>query len=152
MVNEKDRVWVLVGNSGHAQIYESPNSSLDELTPIHEFVNGEGRQHNRELRDFNIGRVHNKNYPRTKGLRPKASPHELVQKTFARELVEFLEKGRLNGNFDKLMLVAAPHFLGVLRSLLSKQTKAMLWNEIPKELNFEKKEQFVDYFHRPHEA
>ncbi|HAZ13600.1 MAG: hypothetical protein A2X86_13795 [Bdellovibrionales bacterium GWA2_49_15] len=145
---ERDKVWVIVGNSTKAQIYESPEITLNELTLIHEFVNMEGRLHNKELRDFNIGRVHNKNYPRTKGLRPKSTPHEAMVKGFAKTIADYLEKARIDNSFEKLMIVTSPRFLGAIRSFLSKDTKARLWNEIPKELNFEQKKEFVEYFHR----
>ncbi|MBI2522718.1 MAG: host attachment protein [Bdellovibrio sp.] len=144
----KERIWVMIGNIAQVRIYESPDIRLDKLVLVHQFINTEARLRSDKLRDFNIGRVHSKNYPRTKGLRPKETPHESVRLTFAKTLADYIEKARKHDNFEKLMIVAAPRFLGAIRQFLSKETKAMLWNEIPKELNFENKRDIISYLHR----
>ncbi len=41
---------------------------------------------------------------------------------FARELCHLLHDGRTHGQYDELILVAEPHFLGRLRSFMDKET------------------------------
>ncbi len=146
MAEVKNRVWVIVANATHAQVYLSPDLSLRELIPVQEFTNVEGRMHNRDARNFNYGRVQSRSYSRTKGLRPKSTPHDVIRMTFARTLAEYLERGRVNNDFEKLMIVATPKFLGEIRNGLTKQTKTMLWNEIPKELGMDTQKELIEYF------
>lgn len=58
--------------------------------------------------------------------------HELT--LFAKEVVRRIETGRARNEFDRLVLVAGPKMLGLLRQSLSTPTQSMLAGEIPKDL------------------
>jgi protein required for attachment to host cells len=49
--------------------------------------------------------------------------------TFARQVVERLESARAQGELERLILVAAPEFLGLLREHLSSESKRIVENE-----------------------
>jgi protein required for attachment to host cells len=53
---------------------------------------------------------------------------------FAKALSERLRSGRNDGEFDKLYIVAAPTFLGLLRNKLDIHTAQMLVGEVNKDL------------------
>lgn len=54
--------------------------------------------------------------------------------TFAREIVHDLQKARRARQFDRLVLSAGPHMLGLLRPQLDAPLRAMLVGEIAKDL------------------
>jgi protein required for attachment to host cells len=61
-----------------------------------------------------------------------AHQHETLQ--FARQLASQLDSGRTNGDYDKLVLVAPPEFLGQLRNNLSKEVMSMVSCQVDKNL------------------
>ncbi len=54
---------------------------------------------------------------------------------FAKDLVEHLTKARQDTKFDRLILIAGPHMLGLLRQDLDTPLRAVLLGEIPKDLS-----------------
>lgn len=61
------------------------------------------------------------------------SPDEREAESCAKDICGYLLKARQEGRFDKLGLVAAPVFLGVLRKFLDPQLKAVESDEINKD-------------------
>jgi protein required for attachment to host cells len=53
---------------------------------------------------------------------------------FAREIARTLEEARRNGEFEQLIVVAGPSFLGLMRAELSPHTKACVVHEVHKDL------------------
>lgn len=64
--------------------------------------------------------------------------HEEVAKKFARRIASILLHARNERQFSELVLVAEPHFLGVLRNALDPVTRDTVVGEVPRE-----------YGHRP---
>lgn len=64
---------------------------------------------------------------------PPQTPDEHETEVFAKEVCGYLLKARQEGRFDKLALVAAPGFLGALRSELDPQLKPLITYEINKD-------------------
>jgi protein required for attachment to host cells len=95
-----------------------------------------GRLHDRDLGTDRPGR----SFARWSGqsarhaLSAQASPHELELEHLTLELAEELKAGRLAKNFDDLILVAEPHFNGVLFGCLDKETKQLVSRRINKDL------------------
>jgi protein required for attachment to host cells len=58
--------------------------------------------------------------------------HELT--LFAKEVADRIDKDRVNREFDKLVIVAPPRMLGLLRQSLSAPSQAMLAGEISKDV------------------
>jgi protein required for attachment to host cells len=58
--------------------------------------------------------------------------HELT--LFAKQVAERIDKDRVNHEFDKLVIVAPPRMLGLLRQSLSAPSQAMLAGEVSKDV------------------
>lgn len=58
--------------------------------------------------------------------------HELS--LFAKEVAQRIDKDRINHEFDRLIIVAGPRMLGLLRQELPAPCKGILAGEIPKDL------------------
>lgn len=64
---------------------------------------------------------------------PQQTPDEHETEVFAKDVCRYLLKARHEGRFEKLALVAAPGFLGALRSELDAQLKPLVSYEINKD-------------------
>ncbi|WP_297769816.1 host attachment family protein [uncultured Roseovarius sp.] len=60
--------------------------------------------------------------------------HELAKERFAHELADTLYKYAHRGDFQRIVLVAAPHVLGDLRQHLHKEVQDKVVAEIPNDL------------------
>ena len=65
-------------------------------------------------------------------MEPKTTPEVLVETRFAKLIADRLEQGRINNEFERLVVVAAPAFLGHLRANFSAPLSALVTLEIDK--------------------
>lgn len=126
------KTWILVAESSRAKIYRTDNRN-DPLQEVEDLVHPQSRQHEKEMSSDLPGS--------NKG--GGASHHHFDEATsikehevtlFAKQVAERLETGRSKGDFYKLIIVAAPSFLGHLRKCLSSETVKLVSEEINKNL------------------
>ena len=126
-------VWVVVADKARARIFSaaSARSALEEKEV---FLNPEDRVPERDLVTDRPGRAHS-----SVGNQRSAMSGEVDAKTheaqmFAKEVAERLAKARVNREYDRLVLVAAPAFLGMLREKLDPQVLATVALSLDKDL------------------
>lgn len=126
------KTWVVVAESSRAKIYEldKKNAPLKELQG---FAHTASRSHEHNLTSDVPGRVNNSTHGSHK-LSNHSSPkaHESVE--FARIIGGHLDEARNRGEFDKLIIMSPPGFLGHLRKELSNETSKHIVSEIDKNL------------------
>ena len=124
--------WVLVADSSCAKIFKT-GGKLNDLQEVADLVHSESRMHEQQvssdLPGSNAGGGGSRH-----GFEGKTGIKEHEAENFAREIDCQLETGRNNGQFDKLIVVAAPAFLGVLRKNISSNTSKLITSEINKDL------------------
>lgn len=107
--------WVLVADSAQARILEYDKEKLE---PVEEFDHPESREHGRDL----IGNRPNQNQHNMEKTR-KGEEHQNLRddesKKFAKQLSTYLAKAHAQNRFRRLVLVADPRFLGMLRQELA---------------------------------
>lgn len=125
--------WILVADSGKATLfhYDKPNAALVELRSL---THPDSRKANRELSDSAPGRAFDSYGTGRHAMGKEAQGKEREAEKFAAELGELLNKGAHTQAFHKLYIVAAPGFLGRLRTHLDHQTQALVVAEISKNL------------------
>jgi len=125
--------WILVADSSRARFFlmESRNEPLTELDGM---VHSEGRMHDGDVvsdRQGGLAGGHGEGgHPFAASTDPKE--HELA--VFAKQLADKLEHGRVNHSYTKLILVAPPAFLGVLRNTLNDNILKMVSISLDKNL------------------
>lgn len=67
-------------------------------------------------------------------IEPHTSPEDKVAERFARELNEVLERGRVNHQYERLILAAPPHFFGTLQHSLGNQVRDCVVGHLGKDL------------------
>ena len=128
----KDR-WYLVANRSDAVIYRDRRGRPFEF--VERFLNPSARLTESELVSDRPGRtfssvrgssVHN-------SLDQRYIHHERSAELFAKKLAGVLDRALHEERFSELVVVAEPHFLGLLRSKFTAPVSRKVYRDIPRE-------------------
>lgn len=130
--------WILVADASGARIF-SHTPPGQEWQLVRELPNPEGRKRNQELVTDEPGRLFSSGAPGTRSAAErKVTAHDEAADRFAHSLAQLLHKELEQKAYDKVSIVAPPHFLGVLRPLLDKEvarhvgkTDSKDWADLP---------------------
>lgn len=125
--------WVLVAESSRAKLYTTKNRTAP-ITEIEALAHPEGRLHEGDLVSDSAGSDGGSVGQGLHILNDKTSAKEQQACGFAKTLASRLDSARNKGEFSKLVLVAPPSFLGLLRDNLSKEVMAMVSIQVDKNL------------------
>lgn len=125
--------WVLVAESSRARIFrmDDINSPLVEISDMQ---HGESRLHERDLISDRPGRT----FDSQGGGRHAKEPELIAKKketdSFAKSIADHINSECEKGEFEKLILISAPEFLGLLRKHLDENVKQHITREIDKNI------------------
>jgi protein required for attachment to host cells len=130
-----NNVWVLVGDAAKARVFEirdgDPTWHAVELvlheesrSKASELVGGPSGTRSSEGRSVH----HN-------ALAPASSPKEVEKNGFAHTLAIMLDQAMRSARFRKWVLVAPPHFLGLMRKELTSELEKHLLTTVAKDFN-----------------
>lgn len=125
--------WILVADNAHARIFNA-ETEKPELNEIENMIHPESRQHEQKLTSDLPGiqaGIATGNLHRVEG---KTDPKDYKAVEFAREICEYLESAHNAQKFHRLIIVAAPSFLGLLRKELSNKVNKVVTLEIDKDI------------------
>ncbi|WP_432472899.1 host attachment protein [Amphritea sp. HPY] len=126
-----NNTWVLVANASTAHLYATERLG-EEMSVLKEFSHSESRAKGSTLASDRPGS--NQSRGSSMGsMGDPLDPKEFEAERFATELAKEMDKGRVNRDFRRLVLVAVPHFQGLLKSHLNNHTRAMVVNSINKD-------------------
>ena len=136
--------WILSANRSNAYLFESdwPGKSMRLLQDI---PHPQGIMQNQDIDTDKPGRVFDSFGNGRHSTSPKQEPTEHIAQQFALDLAEMLNKGRLTNAYDKLVLIAEPKFLGLLRGALDKNTESLVSQTVNKELLDVTEEDLAEY-------
>lgn len=126
--------WVVVADSIRARFFsaEAASAALDEFT---ELFSPENQQDNsvrleeipsRGIADIDAGGRHD--------MVPTSDPRQEQTVEFAREIAHYLDAARMQGDFEQVVIVAAPSILGLIREKLSDNCRKLVAFELNKNL------------------
>jgi protein required for attachment to host cells len=127
------RTWIVIADSGRGRVLEHidggrgahPVAGLAfeaDLPPTHDIVT------DRRSRAFEKGN------PTRHAIEPKTDPREQLKRQHLAALADALDARLAAGAFDRLVLVAPPHALGVLRDCLTDKLRSAVKGELAKDL------------------
>jgi protein required for attachment to host cells len=123
--------WVLVAHRTGARLFEHKGHELSVLKNIDHPA---GR-----IEDHDLETGPQRNFDSHAQGRHAAdrgdSRHERAAVHFARDLAKLLEEGRLTKGVERIVLVAEPHFLGLLRAELGGNVGELVTASVPKDLH-----------------
>lgn len=127
------KVWILVAESSRAKIYLTDNN-ISDLKEIQDLSHPESRQHESgttsDLPGRNAGNAGGSHH----AMEGQTGIKEHEADNFARVIDSLLEHGRINGDYDKLAVIAAPAFLGSLRKSMNPNVTRLVSLEMDKDL------------------
>lgn len=110
-------VWVLVADRSRARVFAAEAQLDDELSEIAAFANAAGQERPQDMDTDRQGYFRGRGGA-SEACEPRTDFKHQTAQQFAGELVDYLEDGRERQQFGRLVIVAAPLFLGVLREKL----------------------------------
>ena len=125
-------VWILSANSGNASLFsaDSPRAGLNEIAS---FDNPEARAKQSELTTDRAGLNFDSLGEGSHAMEVAVDAKKQEQINFAKTVADRLEQGRVENAFERLVLVASPKFLGLLRAELGPPLSALVSLEIDKD-------------------
>lgn len=127
------KVWILVADSSRARFFgvDAANSSLTEMKDL---MHPEARMHEQKLTSDLPGSQAGGSVGSHHGVASEKSPKDNEALIFVREISRFLEDAQNNQEYDELIVIAAPSFLGLMRENLTADVSKHIILEIDKNL------------------
>jgi protein required for attachment to host cells len=118
-----NRTWILVADSARARLFSLDEDDDDkEWIMTQAFSNPAGAAKGTELMADRPGRSHHAaSQNHRSGMEPHTRPRDVEERHFAHSLARVVDKGVATGTCGRIVLVAPPHFLGLLREELGDQ-------------------------------
>jgi protein required for attachment to host cells len=129
--------WILVSDASRGKLFRAELRE-DEWSLVREFEHPEGRERSREIKPSSApGRTHQSKVAgaQRSSMEPHTTPKEAEAERFAQHLSDYLEKAIAKRDFDYLVLVAPPQFLGTLQGTLGRQAAKHLRTTVNKDLS-----------------
>ena len=111
------RTWVVVCDASRARLFRLGPQRQWQL--IRELEHPESRAKGRDILTDRPGRMKQSASPDRPAMELTKPIHEVESERFAHEIAKALEKGLGENAYDRLVLVAPPHFLGLLRATIN---------------------------------
>lgn len=130
ILSNKKLIQILVANSSYAKFYQSTNLGKDlELTQ--EYIHPESREKADELVTDRQGRYRARS-GKNRGAYVSAIPKEVEAEKFALQLAHALNSAHLK-DYDELIVIAPPHFHGLLNKHYPANVRAKIKHAIEKD-------------------
>jgi len=126
--------WILVAERSSAKVFAQRKLGGD-LVLVQEIAHPDGRRESHELGSDRPGRTHEARGSVVSTFEPRHTPAENAADAFAASLAEIVNKGRNDHAYERLILVAEPRFLGLVRGALSHATAATVTGSLDKDLS-----------------
>ncbi len=136
--------WILVADNARARIFKTIKQG-QALEQVQEWLHPSSRAHERDLTSDRPGRTFNSEGPGRHGMGEGASAKDHEAWKLCKQVSDDIEKARAQGQFDRLVLVAAPAFLGELRNMLSEPTMRLVAGALDKNLAQMDEQQIIEH-------
>lgn len=113
--------YVLVADASRARLVAA-DPTLAHAEEVEAFVHPQGRQHERDLIDGGWATNSTANPSGPRSVTDIPDPREEAARRFARTLARRLSDARNANEYERLILVAPPKLLGLLREALDRPT------------------------------
>ncbi len=113
------RTWIVLADAASARMY-APQANGRDWTLVAELAHPQGRARESELGRDKPGRVKQSGGGRS-ALEPHTPRKKVEVEKFARQIAQTLDDALVRKAYDRLVLVAPPAFVGVLRGTLAER-------------------------------
>jgi protein required for attachment to host cells len=128
--------WIIVGSRDEVRILEMRRPD-EELHDVLDLGNPTGVLKNKDITSDEPGRAFGNMRPGKHAYSSEQEPRERLLQNFYREILRQVDTAFSHHRFTRLVLVAEPHLLGLIRSLLSEQVAHVVHAEVHKDVTYE---------------
>lgn len=125
--------WIAVADSSRGRIF-GQDGQAGPLIELYDLIHPGARLHDSELVTERPGSDHGALGQGRHIIDARTDTKDHEAEVFAREIAERLDKGRTSNQFQALVLIAPPEFLGLLRTRMGDELKKRVIGEIAKDL------------------
>lgn len=138
--------WIMVAHEAGARVFESRGLGKG-LELVETIEHPKGRERDRDVDSDRPGRSFRKNSgdPRRAAMSRSEDPHDRVVSDFARVLAAKLQHARAENQYERLVLVAPPRFLGLLRSSIDRPTAQLVVGSVDKNLASSNEAELIEH-------
>jgi protein required for attachment to host cells len=127
------KTWLLVADAAKARLFEMSKKGAD-LVEIACFTDPDGRSPGQHPKHGRLGRINESANSAHHAIEPHTSLRRKHASQFADLLCEAIRQGHIGNQYDHLVLMAPPRFLGVLRDRLDEQALKCVVGEVASDL------------------
>jgi protein required for attachment to host cells len=125
------RTWIVLADAASARMY-APQANGRDWTLAAELDHPQGRAKESELGRDKPGRVKQSSGQRS-AMEPPTPRKKVEMEKFARQIAQALDEALVRNAYDRLVLVAPPAFVGVLRGTLAERVAQRISATIEKD-------------------
>ncbi len=123
--------WILIANSSEAKLYATKKLNGDWQL-VNEWQHPQSREKDLDLVSDKPGRYHSRTYNRG-AFEDTSDPKQVEANNFAYQLATALDAGRVNNEYQKLIVAATPHFHGLLNKHCNVHVAALISHHLEKD-------------------
>ena len=127
-----EKTWIVVAEGSRARVLSARNRA-QPLVEILDFEFPEGRLRDQVIYSDRAGNMQESSHGGGSAMEPR-NIRDQQHTAFARLIADALDRARNNGEYQRLMLIAPPAFLGALRGALSGSVEKLVDKTIQKNL------------------
>ena len=124
--------WILVADSSRARIFKAEKSSA--IHEVEDLSHPEGRLHEQDLTSDLPGKDTDKGGVGKHAFQDQVEPKQQEAIDFAKRIARHLDESYSDKKFERLMVIAAPSFLGTLRHQFSDEISQRICFELDKNI------------------
>lgn len=125
------KTWLVTFDSVVCKIYDYTKPIQDHIPLIYEVYEPENKLRDIDLTSDRSGRYQFKGYAMGT-YSQESDPKKRNQEKFAAEINKILQQGYNSHQFEKLIIVAAPHMMGLLSKKMDKKVKKCIEHKVEK--------------------
>lgn len=127
------RIRIVVADQAEAIFYDTPSLQAQPKEVAH-ISDPLAHQHDREFSSDRPGRTYESVGGQRHAIEREDDPRQREAVRFAKRISRRLDEARRKGEYDELIVVAGPPFLGLMRKEMSRPTRERVVHEIRKDL------------------
>lgn len=143
--------WVIIASASEAFFYELNKKAFSkgkiQLNLVASYSHPESRKKDGELMSDRSGHYRNDVMGHGSFINP-TEPKKYEAEFFAKEITDALDIARTTNDFDSLVLITPPHFLGLLNKHMNKNVQNLIHTKIEKDYTKTPNKALVEYLER----
>ena len=145
------KTWIMIANASEAYCYSIDNKQLVkgriDLELLNSYTHPESRKKDGDLISDRSGHYQSGTLGHGSYITP-TDPKEHEAVSFAKEIADILESGRIANDYQSLILISPPHFHGLLNKHINKNVSSLIREKIEKDYTKVGKKQLTEHLKR----